>query len=392
MSPKNVFVIVLALAMMAALSFVGCTLFRKMAGRDTIDLAEYEVTAMSVDIRKEQKTICPLEGTQMAVFVKAKDPEDTAKTLDLETWQGGAGTRRNGKLDFSNFAFHSEQGTFDEHGTLHPSGGVLTTVAREFEIDYVLKKQPDKFSFKMNYKPDYRCVSGSRHDGTMGGSGMSGQAGAAGMAGSYGGEAIGGNGTDGGDGGAGGDGQPGQDGEDLELWATFVKTPFYDRLLMVRGRAVSGEFFLLSHPEQTLVFSVDGGAGGSGGSGGGGGSGGSGGTGKPGGNGGSGGNGAAGGNGGIGGNGGSVKLAFDGRFPEIQGMITLTAGGGPGGAPGSGGYGGSAGMSGTGGVSGQRGTDGMSGQGGPSGRSGMADARAGEVAPQFTDIAGVEIL
>ena len=94
----------------------------------------------------------------------------------------------------------------------------------------------------------------------------------------------------------------------------------------------------------------------------------------------------------MGGNGGSVKLAFDGRYPEIQGMITLTANGGPGGAPGSGGYGGSAGMSGTGGVSGQRGTDGMGGQGGSSGRSGMVDARAGEVVQQFTGIAGVEVL
>ena len=178
MSPRAVLGIILAFALVAALSFVGCTVFKKMFGRDTIDLAEYEVLAMSVDIRKEQKTICPLEGTQMAVFVQVTDPEDSAKKLDLETWQGGSGTRRNGKLDFTNFAFHSEQGTFDEFGTLHPSGGVLTTVAREFEIDYVLKKQPDKFSFKMNYKPDYRCVSGSRHDGVMGSSGMSGQAGA----------------------------------------------------------------------------------------------------------------------------------------------------------------------------------------------------------------------
>ena len=84
---------------------VGCTFFKRLAGKDTIMLDQYEVLSMGVDIRKERKTICPLESVQMAVFVTAKDPEEAGKILELETWQGSPRGRHNDTLDFANFAF-----------------------------------------------------------------------------------------------------------------------------------------------------------------------------------------------------------------------------------------------------------------------------------------------
>lgn len=368
----------------------GCKLFRRMAGKDTIMLDEYEVQTMAVDIRKEMKTICPLETTQMAVFVTATHPDEPGVVQNLETWYGRG--RHNDTLDFGNFAFHSPQGQFDEAGNFQPSGGVAPTIAQEFELDIVLKKRPDKFSFHVNYKPDYRCVTGSSHDGASGMPGNDGMPGNAGMTGAYGGEQPGGDGTDGGSGGPGGDGQPGQDGDQVRLWATFVRTPFYDKLLAIKGQAMSGEFLLLAHPEQSLVFSANGGAGGSGGSGGSGGRGGDGGSGKPGGAAGNGGMGSSGGNGGRGGNGGSVELVFDSRFPEIQGMVQLSAAAGPGGYGGNGGAGGSAGIAGTNGAQGTRGQDGTSGQSGPPGNPGRTMASPGDAASQLAGIPGLELL
>jgi len=368
----------------------GCKLFRRMAGRDTIMLDEYEVQTMAVDIRKEMKTLCPLEATQMAVFVTATHPDEPGVVQNLETWYGRG--RHNDTLDFANFAFHSPQGEFDENGYFHPTGGVLPTIAQEFELDFVLKKRPDKFSFHVTYKPDYRCISGSTHDGGAGMSGNDGMPGNAGMTGSYGGEGPGGAGTDGGPGGPGSDGQQGQDGDQVRLWATMVRTPFYDRLIAVKGQASSGEFLLLAHPEQSLFFSASGGAGGNGGSGGGGGRGGDGGSGKPGGAAGNGGMGSSGGNGGRGGNGGTIELVFDSRFPELQGMLQLSAAAGPGGSGGNAGYGGSAGSAGIDGAQGVRGQDGNPGQPGPSGNPGRTMAQAGDAASQFGGIPGLEIL
>jgi hypothetical protein len=390
-SPLTLRLLVL-LPMLAAVMWVapGCKVFRRLAGRDTIMLDEYNVQAMSVDIRKELKTICPLESTQMAVFIAATHLDEPGAVQNLETWYGSG--RNNDTLDFANFAFHSEQGEFDESGYFHPAGGVIPTIAREFEIDIVLKKQPDKFSFHAAYKPDYRCIGGSNHGGAAGVSGNDGMSGIAGMTGAYGGEGPGGDGTDGGTGGDGGDGQAGQDGDHVRMWATLVRTPFYDKLIAVKGQASSGEFLLLAHPEQSLLVTADGGAGGHGGAGGCGGRGGDGGSGKPGGGAGNGGHGGSGGNGGAGGNGGTVELIFDPRFPELKGQVHLNAAAGPGGAGGNSGYGGSPGSTGIGGAQGSRGSDGNPGQSGPPGSSGRATVTAGDAASAFTGIPGLELL
>src|SRR5579859_3318395 len=46
-----------------------CAFFRQLFGANTIDLEKADVRTMGVDIRKAQKTICPRERVQMAVFV-----------------------------------------------------------------------------------------------------------------------------------------------------------------------------------------------------------------------------------------------------------------------------------------------------------------------------------
>jgi hypothetical protein len=347
---------------------------------------------MSVDIRKKAKTLCPYEITQLAVFVTVVDSDNPSEFVDLETWQGDPSGRHNGKLDFDNFAFHSGEGRIDEHGYFHPEGGVLATAANEYGLDIVLKKQPDKFSFHTNYKPDYRCLRGSYHDGEGGVPGISGNPGARGQDGSYGGEEPGGHATDGGPGSPGAAGGPGRDGDQVRVSATWVKTAFYDKLIGLVVESSHGREVYLAHPQQQLVITANGGFGGGGGAGGPGGSGGSGGSGKPGGNGGNGGNGAQGGSGGNGGSGGTIEMTIDSRFPELEGLFQLVAQGGEGGAGGLGGSEGSGGHEGSDGIRGEQGHAGNPGRQGAHGQLGRTLVRHGDVSALFGGLTGIELL
>jgi hypothetical protein len=375
----------------------GCSFFKTLAGTNTIDLAKAEVKSMSVDIRKDQKTICPREPVQMAVFAEVL-LEGQPQAASFETWQGRGNVNKNDRLDFPDFAFHSPQGSFDEDGWFIPNPDLLATVATEFELTTAYKRRPDKFTFTMTYKPDYGCVRNGGAKPAHGGMGMTGTSGPDGKEGSYGSDSTrGGDGTDGGSGSPGGSGNSGGQGARIEVVATMVRTEFYDKLVAVR---LSGgmEDFLLFHPEQVLTISATGGAGGPGGNGGNGGQGGRGGSGNPGGNGGHGGPGGNGGNGGNGGTGGEIQLTFDSRFGELSQLIRLDVTGGPGGSPGQGGGGGRAGSGGTGlgqGMMGSSGSDGSSGNPGAMGQSGTpgnASARAGEVGAAFDGITGITVL
>lgn len=375
----------------------GCSFFRTLAGTNTIDLEKAEVKSMSVDIRKEQKTICPREDVQMAVFADVLLEDETAPK-SFETWEGRGSVNKNDKLDFPEFAFHSPQGSFDDEGWFTPNRDILATVATEFEITTAYRRRPDQFTFKMTYKPDYACVRGAGANGEGGRAGSSGNAGQNGQDGSAGSDSSGGGqGTDGGPGTPGGMGAGGGNGPRIEVVATMVKTAFYDKLVAVR---LSGgvDDFLLFHPEQQIVISATGGPGGPGGSGGQGGAGGRGGSGNPGGSGGQGGPGASGGNGGNGGNGGEIQLTFDTRFPELAKAIQLDVSGGAPGPAGSGGGGGRGGSGGSGmgqgamGSSGSDGTSGNSGAPGQPGASGNAVAQPGDVAGGFAGLNGITVL
>ncbi len=376
---------------------IGCGALRTLAGANTVDLEGADVKSMSVDIRKREKTICPRERVQMAVFADVVLAGE-AKVEKLETWGGEAGANRNGKLDFDDFAFHSEHGGFDASGWFTPKVDVLATAAQEISITSVYRRRPDKFSFTTTYKPDYRCIREAGAEGSMGPTGRAGEGGRSGESGSSGSSSsAGGSGRDGSPGSPGGPGGQGGNGPELVVRATFVKTAFYDKLVAVRIEGAVSDVVLF-HPENKLVIVARGGAGGGGAGGGRGGDGGSGGGGSPPGAGGTGGPGGNGGNGGSGGPGGRIELIFDERFPELGGLIALDVGGGSAGASGAGGRGGSVGRGGSGsgthpaGADGNEGVEGASGARGNAGAPGVASKRPGATAERFQDYSNLTVL
>src|SRR5579859_4632578 len=387
-----------ALALAAPL-LGGCNLVNRMLGKATVNLDKAEIKSMSVDIRKERKTICPREPVQMAVFADVVlDGESQPKSY--ETWSG-RDANKNDKLDFVEFAFQSDLGQFDKEGFFAPRADLLASADKEFAIRTVFKKQPDKFTFTTKYKPDYQCIKGGGHGGDAGNPGGSGQAGESGHDGQLGSDSqAGGTGSQGSAGGSGGDGGNGGPGPHVQAFATVVKTPYYDKLVAIK---LTGEVedFLLAPVDAPIVLRATGGPGGSGGNGGSGGRGGNGGGGNPGGQGGNGGQGGGGGRGGAGGAGGSIELVFDGRYPDLASAIKLDVSGGPGGEAGAGGGSGSGGSGGNGitpsgssspapsGQHGSEGTHGPSGAAGKNGPDGHASSHAGRAADAFQGLAGI---
>ncbi|MDB4940553.1 MAG: hypothetical protein JWP97_87 [Labilithrix sp.] len=378
----------------------GCGAFRRMAGNDTVSLEKADVKSMSVDIRRQQKTICPRESVQMAVYAEVTLPGDKAPK-PFETWAGRSGeTNKNDKLEFSEFAFHSEQGTFDQDGWFKPSPNLLLTVGKELELKTVCRRRPDKFSFSTSYKPDYGCIKEGGSGGNGGSEGPSGNPGESGKSGQSGSSsAPGAEGSPGATGTSGGNGTDGAPGPQLVVYAALVKTPFYEHLVALQIDGDQQDFLLV--PEgQPVTIHASGGAGGSGGSGGAGGHGGSGGSGNPGGTGGRGGAGGNGGQGGNGGPGGVITLVYDAAHPELRNAVRLDVSGGRPGMAGGGGPAGSGGSGGSGitptatagapspptapmGQTGAGGTSGTSGTQGHAGRSGRATASGGNVKDRF---------
>jgi hypothetical protein len=113
-----------AAAALALLGLAGCAAYRQLVGEDTVSLQNAEVQRMEVDIRRPVKRICPREPVQMGVTVDAR-LEGQSSVTRIETWEGDPKVRRNGKLDFGNFAFASRQGTFDEFGFFLPNGDIM---------------------------------------------------------------------------------------------------------------------------------------------------------------------------------------------------------------------------------------------------------------------------
>lgn len=378
-----------------------------MAGNDVISLEKAEVKSMSVDLRRQNKTICPREAVQMAVFAEVV-LEGDKEGKQVETWTGHGEANKNDKLDFADFAFHSEQGDFDRDGWFTPKSDVRLTAGKEFAIKSVFRRRPDKFTFTTTYKPDYTCIKGAGGAGSSGHDGPSGSAGAGGQSGKMGSSSsAGGAGGDGGNGTPGGQGTDGTPGPHITAYATMVKTPFYDRLVGIVIEGDAQDFILVPDGQPVTLYAA-GGAGGNGGTGGSGGGGGSGGSGNPGGHGGKGGQGGNGGTGGSGGAGGTIDLVFDSRFAELRNQIKIDVAGGAPGSGGSGGSGGSAGSGGSGmtpsGTSGQspppaqsgptgaEGPHGSSGTNGRPGPDGRANVKSGDPKPKFSGLGEVTVL
>ena len=245
-SARTVSRALLAVVALTSLSAAeGCAALRRLAGNDTINLEKAEVKTMSVDIRRQQKTICPRDNVQMAIFADVVLDGDKAPK-PVETWQGKKGVNKNDKLDFVDFAFQSDQGAFDRDGWFAPNPDLLATVGKEFSIKSVYRRRPDKFSFTTTYKPDYSCIKeggsggGAGREGPAGGDGSSGKSGASGSSSSSGGE-----GGDGGSGTSGGSGADGTQGPKLTVYATVVKTAFYERLIAISIDGDQKDFLLV---------------------------------------------------------------------------------------------------------------------------------------------------
>lgn len=384
-----------ALFALSLLPLVGCAQIFGAVSDTTnkakaVNMDKWQVLKMSVDLRAEDKRICPGQAVQMLATADLKHiKRDKTKTV---TTSEGERQQIN-KLSFDLFEFNSDQGTFNEWGIFTPNPDVLATAVSGFKIDTKYLREPAKYSFANEYKPSYDCITSAGAMGATGQSGMSGSTGDSGASGSGGSSSeAGGNGGQGGQGGNGTDGGPGGPGLSLTAYATVVRTPHYDHLVLLKVTGDAQDVVLFD-PQKNLQLTAAGGAGGSGGSGGSGGRGGSGGSGYPGGNGGAGGAGGIGGNGGPGGPGGQLTLVYDEKFPELASVIILDASGGPGGFAGSSGSGGSGGSKGNGtgegapdGAQGANGPDGTAGQSGPSGPDGVANAQPGNVDEMFADL------
>lgn len=382
-----------------ALTLSGCGAVRSIAGINTLHLDQARIESMQIDLADGATTVCPRERVQMHAVVAAQLPKQPAPLL-YETWRGSNGTRRNGMLDFRNFAFASEQGQFDELGWYAPDPDVLATVDSGFAIAANLIHPSAHLARTVHYPPSYDCIASIGAPGGTGGYGRDGGSGDGGRDGYD--SAHGGHG---GYGQSGGDGEPGGNGYDgphLRAYATFVATQRYPKLLAVR---IEGDLqdFVLAPAGRNFTVVAAGGRGGSGGDGGSGGSGGDGGRGSEdrdrpgyGGDGGDGGDGGFGAPGGVGGDGGQIELIYDRRFPELAGLLGMDVSGGVGGNGGSGGSGGSSGDGGRGGLGsghdGRSGNYGGSGPSGPGGRAGFAQMQAGDVAARFRGLPGVKPL
>jgi hypothetical protein len=370
----------------------GCGLFGMAvdaAKKNTVNMDRWQVRKIELGLR-EGTSICPRRPVQLAVFADAKHKKRD-KTKKFQTWKGDpASANRIGKMGFEEFEITATGGQLDAAtGIFVPNPDVLATAATGFDVKVSYKREKIEPA-ATTYAPTYDCITFAGMPGMMGPSGEMGPMGNSGASGASGdatrGGGDGGSGTAGGLAGNGGDGGAGPS---LVAYATMVKTPHHEKLVLLRITG-EGEDTVLFDPATPIVLSAAGGAGGSGGTGGQGGSGGGGGSGNPGGRGGMGGPGGQGGNGGNGGPGGTLQLVYDAAFPELASAIRLDVAGGAGGSPGSPGPGGSAGSAGSAlgegaqsGTAGTAGTDGTGGLGGQPGPDGRAVAEPGDVSSVF---------
>jgi hypothetical protein len=378
--------------LVGSLHLSGCGLFGlavDSAKKNTVNMERWRVSKIELGLR-DGTSICPRKPVQLVVFADAKHHKRD-KQKKFETWKGDpASANRIGKMGFEEFELTAEGGALDPAtGIFVPNTDVLATAVTGFPISAKYKREKVEPS-AVTYTPTYDCITFAGMGGApgpmgdMGPSGNSGASGAGGDSTKAGGD--GGGGTGGGLAGNGGSGGPGPN---LVAYATIVKTPHHERLVLLKVTG-DAEDTVLFDPARPIVLSAAGGAGGPGGTGGSGGAGGSGGSGYVGGRGGVGGPGGQGGNGGNGGPGGTLQLVYDAAYPELASAITLDVAGGAAGSPGSPGAGGSAGSAGsplgegaTAGTAGTAGTDGTGGMAGQAGPDGRAAAGPGDVSTVF---------
>lgn len=378
-------------AALAVPALSGCsviTLIVQAAKKRSTNMNRWKVEKLQLGVRGD--SVCARGSVQLGVFADAQHKKRAKKHKRLETWTDPE--KRLGKMGFEEFVFTVKNGELDPTtGMFTPNDDMLATVDG-FAFTAKYKKDPKLAPASVEVAPDYGCIAVAGSAGPAGDDGDAGEDGERGDSGEGGSEDTpGGSGTNGGPAGNGGNGTDGGAGPSIVAYATVVKTPHFDHLVLVN---ITGdvEDMVLLDPQGPMTIVARGGDGGDGGRGGEGGRGGNGIAGSPGGNAGDGGNGGVGGNGARGGPGGSIRLIYDAAFPELATAITLDASGGDAGDAGSVGEGGSGGSPGNGrgdgksGTRGRDGNDGSAGQPGEPGQDGTTSAEAGDVSSAFASL------
>ncbi|HWB81805.1 MAG TPA: hypothetical protein VG755_42880 [Nannocystaceae bacterium] len=366
----------------------GCSVINlivQAAKKRSTNMNRWKVEKIELGVRGE--SVCARGSIQLAVFADAQHKKRAKKHKRMETWTDAE--NRFGKMGFEEFVFTVKNGTLDPKTGMFSANDDMLATVDGFAFTAKYKKDPKLAGATVEYVPDYACIGVAGSNGPAGEDGEPGEDGDRGRSGEGGSEDTpGGDGKNGGSAGNGGDGKDGGAGPNIVAYATVVKTPHHDHLVLVKIEGDADDMVLLD-PKGPMTIVARGGDGGDGGRGGEGGDGGSGLAGSPGGNGGDGGNGGIGGNGARGGPGGSIRLIYDAAFPELATAITLDASGGDAGDAGAIGEAGDGGFPGNGrgdGKSGAHGTDGSDGQGGNAGepgQDGTTSAEAGDVSSAF---------
>jgi hypothetical protein len=310
----------------------GC---EEMPPRGPVDLRAARVTAVELAPASGVPRICPGTDVPLTLEVEAVLPGDDrarhfyAQRRFYDDWV----------FDPREMHVTSPDGLVGDDLVLHTSADPLISATHGFLVN--VRAPGSGPSFGLRYMPSYDCVKSLGHQGQGGQRGHDGDHGLSAM--SEEGGQVGETGSSGGGGGAG---------PTVTMFATYVSTPYYPKLLAVVAED-GPEAFALANPGASLVLEARGGAGGEGGRGG------TGGNGLvratcsqhgrrggctawhsylP-------GRGGLGGEGGEGGAGGQLVLHVDARFPEIAHAVVLDVDGGDGGPGGRGGDGGEPGYS-----------------------------------------------
>ena len=157
----------LALLAATAAPLAGCNVLQRLQGTATVDLSRATLRQMTVSLRKEEQTICPREQVQMAVFITAI-PEGAKEEATFETWAGRGQVNKNDRLEFTDFAFQSEQGRFDKDGWFAPLEALPVTAGHEFVVHATYNPSPVVFSYTYKWKPDYACITSAGSAGQPG--------------------------------------------------------------------------------------------------------------------------------------------------------------------------------------------------------------------------------
>jgi hypothetical protein len=366
---------ILSVALLLVMSLGGCKITRRMRGKDIVDLKGQKIHSLEVMLAQENLfTICPGEPVQLKLRVSAGEPP---KTYTTWAYDASGKADKNDHIDFSLFDYSASNGEIQKNGMFVPSANPLDSIDTGFTLAAGF---PDDVSIRATktFTPSYECTPALTVIGPSGQSGRAGSRGNSGDSGSSNSSGQGNNGSSGGNGAPGENGNNGGAGPALEVFAVFLQSNFYERLLLLSYRSNFDQElrYLMYRPKagEKIFIQSQGGVGGSGGSGGDGGDGGRGGDGLNGGNGGAGGAGSFGGRGGEGGSGGSILFQYAAEQDALLSVVDLQT---PGGASGNGGF---AGRGGAGGSGGSAQSEGQKGQEGPRGADGN-NGQNGRVGP-----------